>query len=73
MQSSGLNKKNIKIDVSKTKIIVIALIMGIVCALLAIYLKKLFDNTVRNSEDLENLTGVAVLGFITDRKEEIDG
>ena len=70
---SNLGLDGVSEDVSKTKIIILALLLGIICALLVVYLKNLFDNTVRNSDDLERLTGVAVLGFITDRKEEIDG
>ena len=65
--------KDIVIDVSQAKIIIIAVIIGVVLSLVAVYLKNLLDNTVRDEEDLERLTGVAVLGFIADRKEEIDG
>ncbi len=70
---SNLGLDGISKDVSKTKIIIIAVILGVVLSLLVVYLKNLFDNTVKEREDLERLTGVAVLGFITDRKEEANG
>ena len=70
---SNLGLDGVSKDVSKTKIIIIAVVIGFALSLLVVYLKNLLDNTVKDKEDLERLTGVAVLGFITDRKEEIDG
>lgn len=70
---SNLGLDGISKDVSKTKIVIIAFIIGIVLSLLVVYLKNLLDNTVKDKEDLERLTGVAVLGYISERKEEKDG
>lgn len=70
---SNLGLDGVSQDVSKGKIIIIAVIIGVVLSLLVVYLKNLLDNTVRDKEDLERLTGVAVLGYISERKEEKDG
>ena len=70
---SNLGLDGVSKDVSKSKIIIISVVIGFALSLLVVYLKNLLDNTVKDKEDLERLTGVAVLGFITDRKEEIDG
>ena len=52
-------------DVSKTKIIVIATVAGVVLALLVIYLISVLDNTVKTKEDLENITGVKILANVS--------
>lgn len=70
---SSLGFVGITKDLSQIKIIIIAVILGVVFSLLVVYLKNLLDNTVKDKEDLERLTGVAVLGYITDRKEELNG
>lgn len=70
---SNLGLDGVSKDVSKSKIIIIAVIIGIVLSLLVVYLKNLLDNTVKDREDLERITGVAVIGSIGERREEKDG
>jgi hypothetical protein len=52
-------------DLSKTKIIAIAFILGVVVALVTVYLMYLLNRTVREKEELETLTGTSVLAFIS--------
>ena len=35
-----------------------------VLALVLVYIKNLFDNTIKNKEDLERITGVQLVGCI---------
>lgn len=52
-------------DISKTKIVFIALILGIVAGLLAVYIVCLIDRTVREKDELEAITGASVLAYIS--------
>ncbi|MBE7081181.1 MAG: hypothetical protein E7372_01310 [Clostridiales bacterium] len=51
-------------DVSKTKITLLAGILGVVLALLVVYVKTLFDGTLKDKEELERITGTQVIGSI---------
>ncbi len=51
-------------NVSKLKIMIIAFIIGLVLALAVIYVKSKFDNTIKDKEVLERITGVQVVGSI---------
>lgn len=53
------------VDMSKTKIVIIAFILGVVAGLLAVYVVCLVNRTVREKSELEAITGTAVLAFIS--------
>ncbi len=52
------------LDQSKTSIIIIALAIGIVFALVVVYIKHLLDNTIKDKADLERITNVRIVGCI---------
>lgn len=56
------------VDMSTTKIIVIFTLAGVVISLLCVYLKVLFDNSVKDKETIEKLTGVNLLAYIQDQE-----
>lgn len=56
------------VDMSTTKILVIFTLAGVVLSLLCVYLKVLFDNTVKDKETVEKLTGVNLLAYIQDQE-----
>ncbi len=56
--------KGVSCDLSKSKIIIIAAVLSVVAAALAVYVVGLMDRTLRDKEELEKLTGCAVLAFI---------
>jgi capsular polysaccharide biosynthesis protein len=53
---------------SLVKSVIIFVIIGFVLSALIIYLKTLLDNTVRDKEEFETLTGVSVIAYI-DKQE----
>ena len=56
------------VDMSTTKILIIFTLVGIVLALLCVYLKILFDNTIKDKETVERLTGANFLAYIHDQE-----
>lgn len=54
-------------DISKKNVILIAVLSGLVVAVAAVYVAYALDNTVTEREDLENITGAKLLGYITDQ------
>jgi hypothetical protein len=56
------------VDMSTTKILVIFTLAGVVLSLLCVYLKVLFDNTVKDKETVEKLTGTNFLAYIQDQE-----
>ena len=52
------------LDLSKSNIIIIAVCLGLILALILIYLKTLLDNTVKDRNELERITGAEILGCI---------
>ncbi len=60
---------SVSVDMSARKIILIALLIGVVLAALVVFIKYALDNTVKDRETLENLTGSAVIAYIEDVKE----
>ena len=56
------------VDMSTTKILVIFTLAGVVLSLLCVYLKVLFDNTVKDKETIEKLTGTNLLAYIKDQE-----
>ena len=55
-------------DTSKRRIVLIAALVGVVVAGVAVYIKHLFDTTVKDKNELEKLTGTTVLAYIADRE-----
>ena len=55
-------------DWSKSKIITIATVIGIIVALLSVYAINLTDRTIREKKDIERITGVSLLAFIEDQE-----
>ncbi len=55
-----------KPDMSKKTIVLVFLLSGIAVSLLVVYIKGLFDHSVRNQEELEQITGVNLLAYIDD-------
>ena len=56
------------VDMSTTKILVIFTLAGVVLSLLCVYLKVLFDNTVKDKETVEKLTGTNFFAYIQDQE-----
>ena len=56
------------VDMSTTKILFIFTLAGVVLSLLCVYLKVLFDNTVKDKETVEKLTGTNFLAYIQDQE-----
>lgn len=54
----------VKADVSKTKIILLSVLVGVVLAVAAAYLLYVSDGTIRSKEELERLTGTKLLGCV---------
>lgn len=53
-------------DMSPKRIVTISAVLGIVVAVLVVFLKRLSDNTLRDKEVLENITGAPVIAYIDD-------
>ena len=51
-------------DVSKPKIIIVSVLIGIILSFVAIYMITVLDNTVKTKEELEEIVGVDTLSFI---------
>ena len=64
VNSSGGVK--ISSDGDKTKIVVIAALLGIVVSLLVVYVSYIADTTVKSREVLEKITGTSVIAYIDD-------
>ena len=52
------------VDMSKTKIIVVAVVIGVVLGLLIVFTLQALDKTIKSKEQAEELTGCAVLACI---------
>ena len=61
---ADLGEESITSNLSKTKTIIKFSIVGVAVALLAVYVLSVVDTTVKNNEELERLTGAAVLSSI---------
>lgn len=55
-------------NVSKTKTIILFGLIGIAVAALIVYLRQILDNTIKNTEDLEEITGVSNFSHIGRKK-----
>lgn len=56
-------------DLQVRRILLITALIGVVLALLSVYLKYLFNRTVNDKDTLEDITGVSLLAYIDDQGE----
>lgn len=64
-----LGTLSVSLDMSITKIMVIALLIGVALACILVYIKNAMDYTVKTKEDLEQITGASVLACIEKQEE----
>lgn len=60
-------------DMSMSRVILVAVALGILVSLVAIYVMYLLDNTIKSKEMLENMTGSSVIAYIDDVSEVRNG
>lgn len=53
---------------SKSRVITIAAVIGIIVALLAVYIINLTDRTIKDKKEIERITGVSLIAFIEDQE-----
>lgn len=58
-------------DTSNRRIIIISALIGIAAATIVVYLKQILDDTLKQKDDLERITGKPVVAYIADRKNEV--
>jgi len=51
-------------DVSETRIVIIAILIGFILACFIIYVKNMFDNTVKDKQTVEQLTGAKLFSML---------
>ncbi len=64
-----MDRVSVSVDISTRNIILISVLLGVVLAALVVFVKYALDNTVKDRETLENITGSAVIAYIEDVKE----
>ncbi len=57
-----------RIDISNTKILIIAFIAGCLLAVVAVYLLYILDNTISEKEEFESITRANLLAYIDDQE-----
>ncbi len=57
-------------SVSKTKITIIAFAIGVALAFLVVYIRNMLDNTIKDKDELERITGAEVLASINFVREK---
>lgn len=57
-------------DFSKTKTILLFVILGVLLGVVVVFIKHLLDNTIKTKEELERLTGFNVLSVIISQEGE---
>lgn len=67
---ADLGEESITTNVSKTKTLIMFTAIGVVVALLTVYVLSMIDNTVKNNEEVERLTGAPVLSTIEDVEDK---
>lgn len=60
-------------NVSMVRNIIVALLLGVVLALVLVYVRYLSDKTIKGKEELEALTGSHLLALINKNEEKKDG
>lgn len=58
--------ESITVDISKVAIVFVSGVVGVLIALLVLYLKTILDNGIKTKEELEKIMDVQVLGCIDD-------
>ena len=66
----SLGFDSISPDLSKTKTVIIAFLIGVVIAFAVVYIKHVIDGTVRDKDEFERLSGTQVIGTINYVKEK---
>ncbi len=66
----SLGFDGISSDVSYIKIIIFSFLIGAVLAVIIVYVKNLFDNTIKDADELERITDTQVLGRVNFIKEK---
>ena len=66
----SLGFDSISPDLSKTKIVIIAFLIGAVIAFAVVYIRHMLDSTVRDKDEFERLSGTQVIGTINYVKEK---
>gem|GEM_PF-6698535 len=56
-------------DMTTTKVVIVAVILGLALAFLTVYIIYLLDNTVKSKEQLEEMSGASVIAYIDDVAE----
>ena len=59
-----------RVDIEKSTIIIVAFVVGLALSLLIVYLIQVLDKTVKSKEEVEELTGHAVLACIETQEVE---
>lgn len=60
-------KASSTVDLTKRSIVLMFIIAGVVLSVLIVYVKGLFNHSVRDREELEKITGVSLLSYIDDQ------
>lgn len=54
----------------RSLIVLVGIILGIILGLAFAFLKEFFDNTIKNSDEIESLTTLPIYGIIPDKKND---
>ena len=65
---ADLGTESISSDWSKSNIVILSFAVGVIVALLSVYIINIADNTVKEKEEIERLTGTDLLAFIDDQE-----
>lgn len=60
----NLGYDGLSLDIAKRTIVIVSIILGIVLAIIIVYLKNLLDNTIKDKAELERITNVQNIGCI---------
>jgi capsular polysaccharide biosynthesis protein len=69
LEALGFDASNYTLDLSKTRIVILAVAIGVVLSIAFVFIKNMFDSTLKTKEDLEKITGASVFACIDDRDE----
>ena len=64
MNIKDMGTVSVTTDMSKSKILIVFTAIGVVLAIVIVYLINIFDNSVRTRDDLERISECAVLSTI---------
>ena len=69
MMATRVSEVPVTPDVSKTKVVIISFLLGLVISAVAAYVMHLADTTVTTKEQLEQITGVNLIAYIDELAE----